>query len=194
VLIVTVPGRCRGFNLIEMLIAMVILALLLLLALPNMSEYLRNASVRTAAEIIANGIQLARSEAIRRNTPVEFALVSADPTEANVSAAANTAGPHWIVRTFQPTAVYTAPDFIQGGGAYSTRNAVIAADSANFSFGSLGRTDLGGNNTIRVTYPSGGNCVADGGSVRCLNVVVQIGGQVRMCDPAVTAAGDTRAC
>jgi len=194
VLIVTVPGRCRGFSLVEILIAMTILALLLLLALPNMSEYLRNASVRTAAEIISNGVQLARSEAIRRNTPVEFALVSADPTVANVSAAANTAGPHWIVRTFQPTAVYTAPDFIQGGGAYSTRAALIAADSANFSFGSLGRTDLGGNNTIRVTYPSGGTCVADGGSVRCLNVVVQIGGQVRMCDPAVTAAGDTRAC
>ena len=193
-LIVTVPGRCRGFSLVEILIAMTILALLLLLALPNMSEYLRNASVRTAAEIISNGVQLARSEAIRRNTPVEFALVSADPTQANVSVAADAAGPHWIVRTFQPTAVYTAPDFIQGGGAYSTRNAVIAADSANFSFGSLGRTDLGGNNTIRVTYPSGGNCVADGGSVRCLNVVVQIGGQVRMCDPAVTAAGDTRAC
>jgi type IV fimbrial biogenesis protein FimT len=194
VLIVTVPGRCRGFSLVEILIAMTILALLLLLALPNMSEYLRNSTVRTAAEIISSGVQLARSEAIRRNTPVEFALVSADPTQANVSVAADAAGPHWIVRTFQPTAVYTAPDFIQGGGAYSTRNAVIAADSANFSFGSLGRTDLGGNNTIRVTYPSGGNCVADGGSVRCLNVVVQIGGQVRMCDPAVTAAGDTRAC
>lgn len=193
-LIVTVPGRCRGFSLVEILIAMTILALLLLLALPNMSEYLRNSTVRTAAEIISSGVQLARSEAIRRNTPVEFALVSADPTQANVSVAADAAGPHWIVRTFQPTAVYTAPDFIQGGGAYSTRNAVIAADSANFSFGSLGRTDLGGNNTIRVTYPSGGNCVADGGSVRCLNVVVQIGGQVRMCDPAVTAAGDTRAC
>jgi len=194
VLIVTVPGRCRGFSLVEILIAMTILALLLLLALPNMSEYLRNSTVRTAAEIISSGVQLARSEAIRRNTPVEFALVSADPTQANVSVAADAAGPHWIVRTFQPTAVYTAADFIQGGGAYSTRNAVIAADSANFSFGSLGRTDLGGNNTIRVTYPSGGNCVADGGSVRCLNVVVQIGGQVRMCDPAVTAAGDTRAC
>jgi len=194
VLIVTVPGRCRGFSLVAILIAMTILALLLLLALPNMSEYLRNSTVRTAAEIISSGVQLARSEAIRRNTPVEFALVSADPTQANVSVAADAAGPHWIVRTFQPTAVYTAPDFIQGGGAYSTRNAVIAADSANFSFGSLGRTDLGGNNTIRVTYPSGGNCVADGGSVRCLNVVVQIGGQVRMCDPAVTAAGDTRAC
>jgi len=194
VLIVTVPGRCRGFSLVEILIAMTILALLLLLALTNMSEYLRYSTVRTAAEIISSGVQLARSEAIRRNTPVEFALVSADPTQANVSVAADAAGPHWIVRTFQPTAVYTAPDFIQGGGAYSTRNAVIAADSANFSFGSLGRTDLGGNNTIRVTYPSAGNCVADGGSVRCLNVVVQIGGQVRMCDPAVTAAGDTRAC
>lgn len=193
-LIVTVPGRCRGFSLIEMLIAMVILALLLLLALPNMSEYLRNASVRTAAEIISSGVQLARSEAIRRNAPVEFALVSADPTEANVSAAADVAGPHWIVRVFQAGGVYSAADFIQGGGAYSTQNAVIAADSANFNFGSLGRTDLAGNNTIRVTYPSAGNCVAASGSVRCLNVVVQIGGQVRMCDPAVTAAGDTRAC
>ena len=36
-------------------------------------------------------------------------------------------------------------------------------------------------------------CVVDNGEMRCLNIVVTSGGQIRMCDPAV-ASGDSRAC
>ncbi|MCC6472780.1 MAG: hypothetical protein IT514_03450, partial [Burkholderiales bacterium] len=44
------------------------------------------------------------------------------------------------------------------------------------------------------TNPSGGACAADGGPMRCLNVLVSPGGQIKMCDPAVAATGDTRRC
>jgi type IV fimbrial biogenesis protein FimT len=185
---------CRGFNIIELMIAIAIMSILVMLGLPSMTEYLRNSSVRAAAETILNGTQLARSEAIRRNAPVEFVLVAEAPTVANVNVAPNTAGPHWIVRVFQAGGIYAAADFIQGGDTFSTPNVAINAGTANFNFGGLGRTNLPGDNVIRVTYPSGGNCVDAGGSVRCLNVVVKIGGQIRMCDPAVTTLGDTRAC
>jgi type IV fimbrial biogenesis protein FimT len=95
---------------------------------------------------------------------------------------------------FQTGGIYTAADFIQGGDTFSTPNVLITADTGSFNFGGLGRTNLPGDNVIRFTYPTGGNCVAGGGSVRCLNVVVKIGGQIRMCDPAITTPGDTRAC
>jgi hypothetical protein len=40
--------------------------------------------------------------------------------------------------------------------------------------------------------------VTAGGRIRCLRVVVAVGGQARLCDPAVSAAavaaGDSRGC
>jgi type IV fimbrial biogenesis protein FimT len=185
---------CRGVNIIELMIAIAIMSVMVMLGLPTMTEYLRNSSVRAAAETILNGTQLARSEAIRRNSAVEFVLIAVAPSVANVSAALSNAGPHWMVRVFQTAGVYTAADFIQGGDTFSTPNVLINADTASFNFGGLGRTNLPGDNVIRVTYPSGGDCVNAGGTVRCLNIVVKIGGQIRMCDPAVTTVGDTRAC
>lgn len=181
-------------NIIEVMIALAIVGMLLIAGLPSLSEFMSNSAVRSAASVVLNGVQLARTEAIRRNAPVEFVLVSEAPSVANVGAAANTAGPHWIVRVFQAAGAYTAADFIQGGDTFSTPNAAINADIANFTFGGLGRTNLAGDNTIRVTYPSGGGCFDGGGPIRCLNIVVKIGGQVRMCDPAIAIAGDSRAC
>jgi type IV fimbrial biogenesis protein FimT len=40
-------------------------------------------------------------------------------------------------------------------------------------------------------------CKANGGDMRCLQIVVTPGGRVRMCDPSVDAVAnpnDTRAC
>lgn len=190
----TLARRSRGVTLIEVLITVTIVAILAMLGLPSFSEFMRNSSVRTAAETVLAGVQLARSEAVRRNARVEFALVAAAPTVDNVGATPVETGPHWIVRLFQTSGTYGPSDYIQGGDASSTPNVSIEADTASFNFTGLGRTNLPGPNTIRVTYPSGDACVADGGTVRCLNVVIQSGGQVRMCDPAITTAGDSRAC
>jgi type IV fimbrial biogenesis protein FimT len=66
--------RARGFTMIELLIAMVIAAILIMLALPTYSEFMRNTRIRNAAESIAGGIRLAQTEAIRRNQNVEFVL------------------------------------------------------------------------------------------------------------------------
>ncbi len=64
--------RARGFTLIELMIGMVIAAILLFLAVPTYSEFMRNTRIRGTADSIAGGIRLAQTEAIRRNTDVEF--------------------------------------------------------------------------------------------------------------------------
>jgi type IV fimbrial biogenesis protein FimT len=47
---------------------------------------------------------------------------------------------------------------------------------------------------VDFSNPTGGTCKhVDDGAMRCLRVLVQPAGAVRMCDPAV-AAGDPRAC
>lgn len=66
------PGR-RGFTMIEMLITVAIVALLATLAAPSFKVMLANAQIRTAAQAMYDGLQLARVEAIRRNERVIFA-------------------------------------------------------------------------------------------------------------------------
>jgi len=190
------PKSLAGVTLIELMIAVAIVGILLMAGMPEASNWIQNTKIRTASESISNGLQLARAEAVRRNTQVEFVLTSTVPIAANTPALAPaTSGPYWVVRKFQ-TGVYTAVDFVQGGGNEVTASsAVVSGSGDNVVFDGLGRTDLAaGALTIQVTNPTGGVCVAVSGPMRCLNVVVQPGGQIRMCDPAIATAGDTRKC
>jgi type IV fimbrial biogenesis protein FimT len=184
----------RGMSLVELMIGIVLLGILVMLGLPSFTTYIQNAQVRTQAEVIQAGTATARSEALNRNVRVEFVLTNDEPLPANVGTAGSTSGKNWIVRVFQTSGTYSASDFIQGASGSSAANAVVSADTASFTYDGIGRTNLAGANTIQITNPTAGTCVASGGEVRCLNVVIQTGGQQRMCDPSVTTAGDTRAC
>src|SRR5258706_14776017 len=64
----------RGFSLIELMLVISILGILFALATPDLEIYLVNQKIRASATSIQNGIQLARSEAVKRNQPVSFVL------------------------------------------------------------------------------------------------------------------------
>ena len=190
------PKSLAGVTLIELMIAVAIVGILLVAGLPEASQWIQNTKIRTASESISNGLQLARGEAVRRNTQVEFVLTNSVPIAANTPALAPvTSGPYWVVRKYQ-TGGYTTADFVQGGGnEVTTSSTVVSSTDANVVFNGLGRTDIvAANLTIQVTNPTGGACVAASGPMRCLNVVIQPGGQIRMCDPSIATAGDTRKC
>jgi type IV fimbrial biogenesis protein FimT len=189
-----------GLTLIEVMITIVIFASLLGLAAPSFSTWIQIGHVRTAAEGILNGLQLARATAVQRNATVNFQLV----TTLTAACAVSTAGPSWVVSRDDPTGACTtapsettAPRIVQSrSGSEGSRNAVIAADQASIGFNGLGRRINAGsanNVNINVTNTTGGTCVAAGGDVRCLRVMVSSSGQVRMCDPSV-ASTDTRGC
>ncbi|MCB1931986.1 MAG: GspH/FimT family pseudopilin [Candidatus Accumulibacter sp.] len=191
----------RGFSLIELIVGMAILGILTSLAIPAFSEWLRNARVRTTTESVQNGLQLARAEAVRRNSVMRFSLV----TTTDASCALATAGPNWVVSIDDPAGQCdvapsdtVAPRIVQlrsaaEGGAATT----VAAGASAFIFNSLGRRTLplpaAGNVAIDFSSTTGGTCAAAGGTVRCLRVVISVGGQIRMCDPALPA-GDAQAC
>jgi type IV fimbrial biogenesis protein FimT len=188
----------RGMNLIELVIGVGIVALLFSFAAPAFRTYTQNSQIRNAAEAIQNGLNLARAEAVQRNTSVQFVLG---------------AGSAWTVGCVTPDVVCPATIYSRAAGEGSAQAAVAASEvvastnavvgapvfTTTLVFNGLGkeRTLPAANNAIlNISNPGGGMCAAGGGNMRCLRVVVTPGGQIRMCDPArpVTTPPDPQAC
>ena len=195
---------CResGASLVELMTGGAIVGILLAIGMPNFQEWIQNTQIRTASESTLSGLQLARNEAIKRNALVRYQLVD---TLDNVCTLSN-AGPHAIVSLAdpsnlcdQPMDATVAPGILGVRRADESRNVVVAATGATPTvvFNGLGRTTTGSDMTmIRLTNPVGGNCQDDlltPGPMRCLQVTIDVGGQVRLCDPMV-GAGDPRTC
>lgn len=183
---------------IELMVGIAIVAVLFAVAAPSFSTWIQGAQIRTAAEAIQNGLTLARTEAVRRNTTVRFQLT----TTLGGSCALSTTGTNWVISQDDPSGACQsdisdtiAPRLIQTRpGGSGSQNAQLLADQSTIIFNGLGRvTPLpAGNININISNPVGGACVP-AGPMHCLRVVVSPGGQVRMCDP-VFASTDPQGC
>lgn len=194
-----------GFSLIELIVGLAILASLMALGLPQYATFIANSRLRATAEGITNGLNLARAEAVKRNARVELVLTDEEPIEGLVNALpASTSGFNWVVREWVPaTGAY---NFIEGkvgaegSGKSQGTGVVIASSSADATydgrviFTGFGAMAIGQPISFQVTYPAAGACAAASGPLRCLNVNVSPGGQIRICDPKITDTKDTRAC
>lgn len=187
----------RGFTILEVVIAITVAALILVAALPNAMAWMRNTRIRTAAEAISSGLQQARNEAVRRNQPVGFYLVSdADSISMTDACALSSTSSGWIVSTASPAGkcATNRDAFIAMRPPGDTGNglAVAAVDSAA---GAANAVTFNGYGQISAAGAIG--CIrvrnAADPSARGLNIAVNAGGQVRMCDPAV-GGSDPRIC
>jgi len=197
--------RQSGVSLVELIVGIAILALLMALGIPEYATFLNNSRVRTTADTLVSGLNTARAEAVKRNTRVQFVQTDEEPLESLVDALPqSTTGNNWVVRELVPaTGLF---NFIEGkAGAEGSGRAdatpvVVTSTSTEGSYDGIltftgfGALTIASSVQFAVTNPTGGACAAAGGPIRCLNVVVSPGGQVRICDPNVTAAKDTRAC
>lgn len=198
-----------GVTLIEMMVGLTIMALLIMIGLPNMTQWLNNTQIRTAGETMLAGLTLARTEAVRRNQIVRFQLVS-DVTSA---CAVSTGGKSWVVSLADPTDACdaapsdtVAPQIVQtrSGSEGTPRVTIVATPTATVYFNGLGRlTSPGGANNmtrIEVSNPIGGACEhldPANGTMRCMRINISIGGDAKMCDPAVDPVAnptDPRIC
>ncbi len=195
------PRGERGLTMIELIIGIAIMALVLALGMPSISQWLSNSQIRTAAEGVLAGLQLARGEAVRRNQNVRFQLVSTLTSGCAVS----TSGTHWVVGLADPTAKCniapsdtTAPQTIQIRDGTETPKAVLAATGAALvTFTGSGRPSGSTYMTqVDITNPTGGVCehVTAGSPMRCLRIIVTSGGRIKMCDPKVSDTTDPRYC
>jgi len=173
-----------GFTIIEVLFTVAILGILIMIAMPTFGEWLQSQQLRGAAEAAVNGLQVARSEAIRRNLPVMITF--------------NVPQTGWSVTELPPTAT-----FIQGRqheeGSPNAQITATPGAATTVTFTPLGGVTTNADGSpaltrIDITNPSGGPC-QPAGAMRCLRVIISAGGTVRMCDPLPTVvAPDPRAC
>lgn len=212
------PRPPRGFTLIEVMVAVTIVALMLMLSLPAMSAYFQNAKIGSAAQTFAAGLQAARAEAIRRNAPVEFMLTDTPIVPATIANAAvpSATGRGWIVRVCDAAGLnctlVESKSVLEGSGQAAGSTPTMAvlgtaaagpafAGSVFFNgFGAIttgpGGPNAAGEVNLFVDNQGGGQC-APAGPMRCLNVRAAPGGQVRVCDPEAqggAAVRDSRAC
>lgn len=184
-----------------------IVAMLALMAVPSLTGWVVNARIRAAAEAMQAGLQLAKSEAVSRNTRVRFQLT----TTLDNACAISPNGLNWVINldpANAPDAVEglcanavndaVAPFIVQKRPAAGAGNAQLDASAATLVFNGLGRPvpDVGvppANLTIAVTNPASGTCSSVGGDLTCLSVIVTPAGQIRMCNPAFPAT-DPQGC
>lgn len=162
----------QGFSLIELMIVVSIIVVVASLAAPAYRGWIQNTKVRTATESILNGIQKARAEALKRNTPVRFSL------------AAN-AG--WTVACVTPTLCNDLTSGIvdtRNSNEGDTSSVVVTPAAGNVTFNGLGIQTTAGLSQVDLTLAQ-----AD----RPLSIRISAGGTVRMCDPNASST-DPRKC
>jgi type IV fimbrial biogenesis protein FimT len=147
--------RTRGFTLIEMLIALAILAILLVMSLPRYIEWIADTQVRNGAETLAAGLREALNVAIRENTRVEFNINPATkvggwtvryPAGATITQGYFTEGIDRDVFTVLPAATNTVT--FTGIGVIPANNL-----DASAAFESIDVTNPSSTTTLRVLVP-----------------------------------------
>ncbi len=199
------PEIQAGVTLIELIVSLTLLGIFMAVAAPSFSNWLQNSRIRNTATSLSAGIQLAKAEAVARNTAVRFQLT----TSLTNDCALSTSGTNWVINvigantaadsvanrcatapsdTVAPRILHTKPSK-DGNGSVQ-----VAANSSSVAFNSLGKPTPTPNApiTIDISNSAAGSCDASGDAT-CLRVVITPSGQVRMCNPRLPST-DVQAC
>ena len=186
-------ARSPGFTLIELMVALAIVALLLLLGMPSFTTFLRNSEIRSTSESLINGLRAATTEAANRNQRVTFEL-------------ANTTDADWSFWTLDDDGVTKKmiQSYSKKEAGLSTKITITPAGKRSVTFNGLGRVEIDpadpDNHLRQIDIAS---IVA--GEARPLRIIVDdpnppAAGKrgLRMCDPdpalAALVPPDPRAC
>ena len=169
-------NKMTGFTLIELVTVVTILSIMIFLALPNFNVWLQNTQIRTAGEAILNGLQLARTEAVRRNVNVELRM--------DLSSG-------WTARL--PDTGEVLQTRLAGEGSSTALVTITPLGAKTVTFNSLGTIAANADGTNPVSEFKIDSISLAAADSRELCILIRTGGNIRMCDPQV-ASTDTRSC
>lgn len=169
----------RGFNLMELMMVVGLIALLMLIGMPSFQIFTQNAQTRTGAEALLAGMQLAKNEAIRRNEPVQMQVLNTS-TEWQVALGIN------------PGAPLQSRAHEEGSANAIVVIAPPGSDTITFNgFGRVSANSDGSPSILQITVDNAS--IPNVADRRPLRVVVPPGGAIKLCDPQVVLT-DPRAC
>ncbi len=190
---------------VEVLAVVAVLSLMLAALAPGVMDWVRAARVRNAAEAVYSGLQKARIEAIKRNVPVTFWLVSAPDSGAppGKDCGLNARSASWVVSLESPVAqchigpsTTSTPKIVTAHGAGAVAAGVsvagLSADgttpATSVTFNPLGQTTMNSAALSRINFDH------EAKSARKYSVQVSAAGDIRLCDRVVESATDPRRC
>lgn len=146
-----------GFTMVELMVTIGIVALLSALAVPTLRSVAEKSHIRAASLSLQNGLALARAEAVRLNTQVQFVLTASG----------------WNIQLVDGTLLQQASGKEKATGVTITRT---PSASNNVTFDAFGRKSAGLTRIdIAATNPTP--------SHRPMRIQLSTGGLARLCDP-----------
>lgn len=168
------PTKAQGFTLIELMIGITIFAIAMAMGVPGYRTWTQNTQIRNAAESVQNGLQRARSEAVKRNTEVKFVLLGADPAWAT----------SWEVDVVSPAETIDSRSGNEGSKTASGKGFDkddVAATTITFN--SLGMVANNANTLRQIKLDSTVLAAADSRELEVRIGNAGVGSTVRLCDP-----------
>lgn len=210
-------SRYSGFSLVELMIGVTIVGILFIMGVPSFKSWIQNTQIRTATEAIQNGLELARAEAVRRNTQVRFQLTSSVDNSCALAPGIPPAPPvrgDWVVSLDDPSGLCgsaklneafpiddaannPAPRILQIRlGGEGSANAVVASQEvgggAHIYDGSITFNGIGRVSTASVT--AGDSVQIDITNPAIGGNCVSAGGPMRCLRIAISSGGLIRSC
>lgn len=178
--------RVGGFNMLELAVVMGVIAIVSTVAFPSFMSMIGNAQIRGVGESMRNGLQLARAEAVTRNQQVRFKLNADNSWEVGcVNVIGDTDG----------DGVENCPAMITQKAAKegsSSKIVVTRVGSDNVIFNSFGTQASVAGQLSEINID---NTSMSSSDVKKIRVFLPAGGgNVRMCEPAITEPTDPRKC
>lgn len=179
----------RGFTLIELMVTVSIVALVMAMAAPNFTTWIRNSRVRATAESLQSGIKLAQIEAQRRAHTVVFFRTASKTCLGTETVSAS--GDYWQIRMVPNVLLSsdTGPEAIQCGSLTEAGSGVgLTSATSLLCFNADGRQTDATNVVGNVSCTAGAQSydvksTTTGGEDRPLRVLITLSGAVRLCDP-----------
>lgn len=176
----------RGVTLLEAMVVISIVAIVVAVGGPSLQSWIASGRLHVKAESVLNGLQLARSEALKRNTAIFFTLAADSSWTVGCSTTVADLNNDGVDDC--PASIQAKPAEEGGEGTTLTLTPPTSTTATYTGLSILASTNKDG------SVPFSAVNFATAGTTKTYRVTLSSGGQSKLCDPAVTTVGDPRKC